>query len=214
MVELAGEPAIAHELRWLARHGVSDVAINLSRHAHVLMEYVGNGSIFGMRVRYSVERSLLGTAGALRPLRDFFDQEEPFIVYYGDVVTDFCLDDAIAGHKRAGADATMVVHRGDDPTRAGMVEFDERCRITRLIEKPAASEVTTPWANSGIYVCGQTVLNYVYSKGSQDFAIDLFPTMLKDGCTLLASPTESQVIDFGSPARLLIAQEWLRERQC
>jgi NDP-sugar pyrophosphorylase family protein len=125
---------------------------------------------------------------------------------YGDVLTDLDLAPVLQAHHAAGADATIVLTRVDDPTRAGIVGFDERRRVTRIVEKPAASDVFSEWANAGIYVCGPTVLQYVSPEGPQDFARDLFPAMLRDGCHVLASPSEALVIDFGSPERLELAR--------
>jgi mannose-1-phosphate guanylyltransferase/phosphomannomutase len=206
MVEIGGEPAIAHALRWLRQQGVTEVAINLYAHPEVLRRFVGDGARFGLRVIYSLETDILGTSGALRPLHDFFRVEEAFLVLYGDVLTDLDLRSVRRAHAASCADATIVLNRVDDPTRAGIVAFDDACRITRFVEKPAASDVFSEWANAGIYVCGPTVLQYVSPEGPQDFARDLFPAMLRDGCHVLASPSEALVIDFGSPERLELAR--------
>jgi NDP-sugar pyrophosphorylase family protein len=206
MVEIGGEPAIAHALRWLQRQGVTDVAINLHHHPDVLRQFVGDGSRFGVLVAYSLEPAILGTSGALRPLTASFCGEAAFVVLYGDVLTDLDLAPVLQAHQAAGADATIVLTKVDDPTRAGIVGFDERHRVTRILEKPAANEVFSAWANAGIYLCGPKVLRYVSPEGPQDFARDLFPAMLRDGCHLLASPTEALVIDFGSPERLELAR--------
>ena len=206
MVEIGGEPGVAHSLRWLRRQGVTDVAINLHHHPDVLRQFVGDGARFGVAVTYSLEPAILGTAGALRPLTEFFRGAAPFVVLYGDVLTDLDLAPVLQAHQAAGADATIVLTRVDDPTRAGIVGFDERLRVTRIVEKPAASEVFSEWANAGVYVCGPAVLRHVAPAGAQDFARDLFPAMRRDGCHLLASPTEALVIDFGSPERLELAR--------
>ena len=206
MVEIGGEPAIAHALRWLGRQGVTEVAINLHAHPDVLRAYVGDGARFGLHVTYSFEPQILGTSGALRPLYDFFRAEDAFVVLYGDVFTDLDFGPVRRAHTASGADATLVLTRVEDPTRAGIVAFDRDHRIARLVEKPAADAVFSDWANAGIYYCGPAVLQYVAAHGAQDFARDLFPAMLRDGRHLLASPTSALVIDFGSPERLELAR--------
>jgi mannose-1-phosphate guanylyltransferase/phosphomannomutase len=211
MVEILGEPAIAHGLRWLRHQGVTHVAINLHSHPEVLRRFVGDGSRFGLQVTYSFESESLGTSGALRPLHEFFRADDAFVVLYGDVLTDLDLRPVRRAHAASCADATIVVSRVDDPTRAGIVAFDGDSRITRLVEKPAASDVFSDWANAGIYYCGPTVLRYVSAHGPQDFARDLFPAMLRDGCHLLASPTTALVIDFGAPERLEAARAAVRQ---
>ena len=206
MVDIGGEPAIARALRWLHLQGVTQVAINLHAHPEVLRHFVGDGTRFGVAVTYSLETEILGTAGALRPLHDFFRDEDPFLVLYGDVLTDLDLRPVRRAHAESCADATIVLTRVDDPTRAGIVAFDGDSRITRFVEKPGADEVFSDWANAGIYLCGPAVLRYATHEGAQDFARDLFPAMLRDGCHLQASPTDALVIDFGSPERLELAR--------
>lgn len=213
MVPVAGTPAIAHLLRWLAGHGVTDVAVNLHHFPDVLTAFLGDGRAFGLRVHYSHEHPApFGTAGALRPLRAFFAGADPFIVAYGDVLTDLDLGDLVRAHRAAGADATIAVTTVDDPTRAGIVAYDGAGRITRMVEKPRAEEVFSRWANAGVYACGPAVLEYVAAEGAQDFAGQLFPAMLRDGRRLQAYASDATVIDFGAPGRLEDANRWMAER--
>ena len=210
MMDIAGQPAVAHSLRWLRRQDIAEVVINLHHYPVVLRDFVGDGAQFGLRVTYSLEEQALGTSGALRPLRSVLHEEDVFCVLYGDVLTNLDLRSVRDTHNTSHPDATIVVTSVDDPTRAGMVVFDDQRRITHFVEKPAADEVVSQWANAGIYLCGPKVLDYVSSAGPQDFGRDLFPAMLRDGCNLLASPTSAAVIDFGSPERLEDARRAVR----
>jgi NDP-sugar pyrophosphorylase family protein len=211
MVEVAGEPAVAHVLRWLRREGVSGVAINLNHHPRVLMDFVGDGAAFGLAVRYSIEEgTAYGTSGALAPLRDYFAGEQAFVVVYGDVLTDLSLAPMLEAHAARGADATLALTRVEDPTRAGIVAFDAQRRITRMVEKPSREDVFSDWANAGVYLCGPAVLDYVPALPPHDFASQLFPAMLGDGRFLLAYPADATIIDFGAPERLAQAEAWVR----
>jgi NDP-sugar pyrophosphorylase family protein len=189
---------------------VVEVAINLHHHPRVLAEFVGDGAAFGVQVTYSMETEILGTAGALRPLRWFFAAEEAFVILYGDVLTDLPLRDVVDCHRAAGADVSIVLTRVEDPTRAGIVAFDGSGRVTRFVEKPHAGGVFSPWANAGVYVCGPAVLRFVAPSGAQDFGRELFPAMLAAGRHLRAHPTDALVIDFGAPERLAEADAWVR----
>jgi mannose-1-phosphate guanylyltransferase/phosphomannomutase len=207
MVEIAGRPAVAYALDWLHRNGVAEVAINLYHRPDVLQAYVGDGSRFGVTVRYSLEAPrVLGTAGALAPLRDYFRLEDVFLVLYGDVVTGLDLGPVLARHRAAEADVTIVVNRVADPTQSGMVAFDGSGRVVQFVEKPPSRQVMSEWGNAGIYLCGPRVLDYVpASEVSQDFAYDIFPKMLAGGCRLVAYPTSAAVFEFGSIERLAAA---------
>ena len=207
MVEIAGRPAVAYALDWLQRNGVTEAAINLYHRPDVLQAYVADGSKFGVSIRYSLEAPrVLGTAGALGPLRDFFQDEDEFLVLYGDVVTDLDLGPVLAKHRAAGADVTVVVNRVEDPAQSGMVVFDGDGRILQFVEKPDRRQVPSEWGNAGIYVCGPRVLDYIGSVIPQDFAYDVFPKMLAAGRKLVAYPTTAHVFEFGSIERLAKAR--------
>lgn len=208
MVEIAGEPAVAYALRWLAAEGATDVAVNLNHCPEVLTDFVGDGARFGVRVTYSHEPAALGTAGALRQLRTFLEGEPVFLVLYGDVITDLPVAPMLLAHQAARADVTIALHRPDDPTSSGLVDFDTTGRITRFVEKPRPSEVFSDWANGGIYLCGPAVLEYLGGGTPLDFGTHVFPAMLRDGRRLYAHASEATFLDFGTPERLRRAEKW------
>jgi NDP-sugar pyrophosphorylase family protein len=82
MLPIAGKPILEYTLDLQRFHGITDVAINLHYLPSVVIDWLGDGSRFGMRVTYSVENPILGTAGALTRLRGFFD--DTFVLIYGD----------------------------------------------------------------------------------------------------------------------------------
>jgi len=86
MLPVNGEPLLAITIARLRNQGVGDIAINLHHHPETIMDYFGDGSRFGVRITYSHEPDLLGTAGAARKLADYLD--ETFIIVYGDVLTN------------------------------------------------------------------------------------------------------------------------------
>ncbi len=213
LVELGGRPMIDYSLAWLRRQGVDSAAINLHHMADRLRQYVGDGSAFGLEVHYSVEPELLGSAGALVPLRKFFQDAGSFVVLYGDVLTDLDLTPVLEQHQRLESDVTLVVTTADDPTRCGVVAFDADRAVTRIQEKPRREEVFSHWVNAGVYVCSSRVLEALPHPCPVpfDFARDLFPRSLAAGRTLAAYPTDEFVIDIGSRERLGEAARALRD---
>lgn len=205
MVPVAGVPMIAYGLSWLRANGVTQVAINTHYQPEPMIEFVGDGSGFGLSVRYSYEPELLGSSGALAPLREFFAGENPFLVVYGDVLTDLVLAPVVAKHRQSGADATIVLTRVDDPRRAGMVELDAGGWVRALVEKPADWAAEDPWANAGFYLLGPRVWNFVPKAGFQDFGFDLFPALIAAGGRVLGVRSDAHVVDIGSHERLAAA---------
>lgn len=202
MVPIAGVPMIDFALAWLARNGISDVAINLHYKPERLVAHVGSGERYGLQVTYSREVELLGSAGALAPLRSYFAEAAEFVVLYGDILTDFALENALRRHRAAGADLTIVLTTVDDPTRAGIAELSRDGRIHRFVEKPASHEVFSSWANAGVYVCGPRVLDFVKESEPQDFGKHVIPAMIAAGAVVCGEPTDALVVDIGSPERM------------
>lgn len=206
MLPIGGRPLLAHILEWLRRHGVEEVAINLHHLPHVVMEAFGDGRAFGLRIRYSVEETLLGTAGALSRFLDFFDQR-PFYVVYGDLLTAVDLGALLQFHRERGGVGTVALYRVPNPTECGLVDMDETGRIRRFVEKPPLEEVFTDLANAGIYVLEPHVLSYVPKGQFCDFGRDLFPQLLAAGEPLFGYPIRHYLLDIGTLEKYRQAQE-------
>ncbi len=202
MVAVAGVPMIAYALEWMRVNGVSEVAINTHYRPEPLVAFVGDGAAFGLSVRYSPEPVLLGSSGALAPLQSFFRGEDLFVVLYGDVLTNQPLEPVIDAHRRANADATLVLTEVDDPCRAGMVELDPLDRILSLVEKPRDWRGAGRWANAGVYLLGPSIWDFAPTSGYHDFAFDMLPAMLAAGRRLQGFRSTAELVDIGSHERL------------
>lgn len=204
MLPVGGRPLLEHIIEMLQACGITDIALNLHHKPDVILSHFGSGEMWGVRLRYSYESSLLGSAGtALRQLAWVYP--ESFMVYYGDVYTDANLSELIDRHTSAEAAATIAVHQVDDPTRCGIVEFDKSGRVRRFVEKPPADQVFSNWANSGIYVLNPEVLRYVTDIPS-DFGNDIFPRLLDAGLHIQVHPLTGTLIDIGTPENLQAVQ--------
>lgn len=176
-----------HSIELLCRHGVRDIIVALSSQAQEIADYFGDGSDWGVNIRYSLEDEPKGTAGAVKLIQPYID--DTFVVISGDAVTDFDLTAALDFHKRKSAIATMLLHQMDDPTDYGIVQHEPDGRITRFLEKPRTNEVFSSTINAGIYILEPEALSSIPYFTVYDFARDLFPRMLRNmepvfGCRL------------------------------
>jgi len=182
LLPINGVPLIEHTLRWMKSHGVSEVAINLHHLGEQIKDFVGNGSRFGMKVAYSKEKALLGTAGGVKAMEHFFNGT--FVVYYGDNLTDFDLTAMIALHREKGGVATIAVFKSHNPTEVGIVEMDNEGRIYKLAEKPTDNIQSPVLANGGVYVLEPEILGFISAGVFSDFAYDVFPNLLRTGLSI------------------------------
>jgi mannose-1-phosphate guanylyltransferase len=119
-VPVAGEPLIRRILGWLSRSGVRDVILNLHHRPETITRVVGDGADLGLRVRYSWEQPLLGSAGGPRRALPLLGADR-FLIVNGDTLTDVDLAALAAVHARTGARVTMALIDHPDPRRYGGV---------------------------------------------------------------------------------------------
>ena len=109
MLPIGGRPLLEYLLKLLRSHGVKEVAINLHYCPEAVTSHFGDGSGLGMKIAYSHEKELLGTAGALRKMASFLD--DTFLVLCGDLLTDTDLTSLAEFHRWRGAVATTALYR-------------------------------------------------------------------------------------------------------
>jgi NDP-sugar pyrophosphorylase family protein len=121
---VAGQPLIARILHSLASQGVTDAVLNLSHLPETVAAEAGDGSQYGMRVRYSWEQPVLGSAGGPRHALPLIDAPR-FLIVNGDTLTDVPIRDVIDTHIASGAAVTMALVPHPAPGRYGGVRVSE-----------------------------------------------------------------------------------------
>lgn len=237
MLPIGGRPLLDHLVLWLREHGIRDIGINLHHRPEAIADHLGDGRRFGVSVTYAREERLLGTAGAIKNLQPFSD--EPFVVLYGDVLTNLDLTALVQRHgaRRSslqprrcvlfdsgrtrrgdpptGPFLTLSLYRVANPSACGLVELDAEHRITRFVEKPSPSEVFTDLANAGVMVFEPGILDYIPERRVFDLGRDLFPRLLGEGVPLYGQPLRDGefLIDIGTPESYRRARALYEDRE-
>ncbi len=202
MIPVGGRTLLEHTIEQLSAAGVQEIAVNLHAHAGVIADHLGDGSRFGVRITYSFEPQLLGTAGAMKALEHFFS-EGPFFVVYGDVYTRVDLQQLLDHHRSRRALATIALRRPDDVSQCGIVQMDEDGWITDFVEKPeSVDDPADAWANGGVYVVEPAVLRHIRRDAEQDFGRDVFPALVRSGRAVAGFRSDGGCWDVGSVGRL------------
>jgi NDP-sugar pyrophosphorylase family protein len=129
---LAGEPLARRILRWLNDAGVRDAVLNLHHLPHTLTGAIGDGADIGMRVRYSWETPVLGSAGGPRRALPLLSRgadlvrsaSESFLIVNGDTLTDVNIAALIEDHRSSGALVTMAVIPNTEPDKYSGIADD------------------------------------------------------------------------------------------
>ena len=197
LVPVANRPIMEHILQRLAGDGFGEVVANLHWFPETIKDRFGDGSSAGVALTYSYEDKLLGTAGGVRNVRDFFGSES-FVVMAGDALTD--IDLAAMAHAHAENDwlATLAVKRVTDTTEYGVVVTGADGRVQGFQEKPDAAEALSDLANCMIYVLDPEIFDHFPDAEEVDFALDVFPALLDADIPFGVHVTDAYWNDVGS----------------
>ncbi len=201
MARLFDRPVMEYIVKLLKKHGITDIAVTLQYMPKMIEDHFGDGSEYGVSIRYYREECPLGTAGSVAQCADFLDED--FIVISGDAVCDFDLNAVIEFHKRNNADVTLALYKHPTPLEYGLVMTDESGRVERFIEKPTWGEVFTDTVNTGIYVLSPKVLDAIPKREKYDFACDLFPRLKDENARLYGFIADGYWCDIGECEAML-----------
>lgn len=183
MLEIGGKPVLEHNVTLLAHYGFTEIVVNLHHCPDVVTTYFGDGSAWGVSLSYSYEPALLGTAGAVRQVQDFFD--DTFVLLYGDNLSNCDLRALRSRHLQAGAVMTVALFQRDDVSQSGVARLDSHDRILEFIEKPTARVAPSHWVNSGIMVMEPEVVDYIPADRPSDFGFEVLPSLLTSGLRVM-----------------------------
>ena len=198
LVPLLGKPIMGHILELLRRHGFDDICATLRYRGGDIIRAFGDGSAWGVRLRYMLETEPLGTAGGVKNCADFIEGEDVLVIS-GDAACDFDLSALWHAHRESGAAVTVALCRSSEPLRYGLAVTDGEGRIRSFIEKPDWPHVVTDCINTGIYVLSPRALEAIPSGRPCDFARELFPALLDAGELLRGEVLDGYWRDIGTP---------------
>ncbi len=204
MIPLVNKPIMEYMIERLKSFGFYDLIITLSYMPVHIRRYFKDGSDIDVKIKYSVERWPLGTAGSVRKTKKYIDNT--FFVLSGDVLTNVNFDEVLKFHKEKKAIATLVLTPVDDPTHFGIAFLDDDARITDYLEKPGPDEVFSNIVNTGIYVFEPEIFDFLETKkGEVDFSKHVFPTMIRENARIYGYVFDGYWSDVGRPETYLKA---------
>lgn len=213
LAPVAGKPILEHQIGMAAAQGAREIVLLTGYGAQAIEEFCGDGSRWGLTIRYRRESAPLGTAGCVLEALELFENE--FLVLYGDTMLDIDLRRFLHRHRESRADATLFAHPNDHPHDSDLLEVDGGALVRAIHPYPHAAEA---WhenlVNAAAYVLARPALEPWRERcPSGDFAKHLFPRMLERGHRIAAYRSTEYIKDAGTPERLdKVEGDYLRGR--
>jgi NDP-sugar pyrophosphorylase family protein len=201
MAAVSDKPFIEYQIEFLKRYDINHLILCVGYLYEQIQDYFGNGEKWGIRIDYSIEKELLGTAGALKQAQPFIDGA--FLALNGDTYFDVDLKNLIKFHQRKSAEhnglGTLALTERQDAQNFGSVTIDAEHKILRFEEKSERAEVSR-LINAGIYVLEPEILQHIPPAQKVSLEKETFPALLNQGHRLFGYEAKGYFVDIGTPA--------------
>jgi mannose-1-phosphate guanylyltransferase len=203
MLTVAGIPVTEHQLMMAKAAGIKEIVLATSYLSDVFTPYFGDGSRWGMSIKYAVEKEPLGTGGAIRNAAQLFENQESVVILNGDVLSSHDLAEQIRQHEAHDADVTLHLTEVDDARAFGCVPTDAQGRVTAFLEK--MDNPVTNQINAGCYVFNPRVITSIPLDTVVSVERETFPQLVSSGAKIYGYLENTYWLDIGTPKALLKA---------
>lgn len=213
LLPVAGRPVAMRTIDILHRVGC-ETAVNLHHlAASVRRGLESRAGERGIELTFAVEPDLLGTLGAVVYLRDFLAEGDVVVLVNGDSLCRWPILDALARHRRSGADVTLQLGR-EAPSRrlGGGVEADSRGIVTGIRDLKIGSVRGRRRTFQGLHVLSRRIVDAIPRRpASSDIVEGLYQPLLESGARIVGFGCRRRWHDLGTPRRYLDgALDWGR----
>ena len=203
MLTVAGVPVTEHQLAMAKAAGITEIVLATSYLSEVFIPYFGDGSKWGMKIKYAVEKEPLGTGGAIRNAAKLLDTNESVVILNGDVLSSHNLSEQIRQHEAHDADVTLHLTQVEDARAVGCVPTDSDGRVSAFLEK--MENPITNQINAGCYVFNSRVISTIPLDTVVSVERETFPQLVAQGAKVFGYLENAYWLDIGTPRALLKA---------
>lgn len=203
LVEVAGKPLIDYALETVARAGITEVVVNLHYLGHLLREYLGDGSRFGLNIAFSEEDPIQDSGGGIRDARHLLG-DETFVTLNSDTIVQIDLKAMLAYHREKAALATLALRKDPDQSAFGIIATQTDGRIGAFLEhrRPGLQEPLEPYMYTGVQILEPGVFAYLDEAGPLSITRRTYPRMLAADEALFGWPFSGRWVTVGTPEEL------------
>ena len=203
MLPVAGVPFIEHQIAKAREADIHEIVLATSFMAEIFEPYFGDGSEHGISIKYAVEKTALGTGGAISNAGQMLSGSGPVIIFNGDVLSGHDLSGQIRSHEMQGAEVTLYLTQVADARPYGAVELDTAGNVLAFREKMENPPTNT--INAGCYIFSRKVISEIPTGQVISIESETFPDLLAQGARVKGFVDNSYWLDIGTPQALLKA---------
>ena len=196
-------PFTEHQIRKAAQAGISEIVLATSYKAELFEPYFGDGAKFGIKIKYAVEESALGTGGGIRNAAALLDDCDQVVIFNGDVLSGHDLAAQIQSHINNRADVTLYLTKVEDARAYGCVELLADNQVKSFLEK--MENPVSNLINAGCYIFNRKVIDQIPANQVVSVERDTFPSFLSSGVKVYGYLDNSYWLDIGNPQALVKA---------
>ncbi|CDF40263.1 mannose-1-phosphate guanylyltransferase [Chondrus crispus] len=203
LVDFCNKPMILHQIEALVAVGVTEVVLAVNYQPEKMMAFLEKQEKeLGIKITTSQEFEPLGTAGPIKLAEKYLNDSEPFFVLNSDVSCDYPFEKMIEFQKETGAGGVLLATPVDDPSKFGVILYDDHGKIESFVEKP--KEFISRFINAGIYYLTPGVFDRIELRPTS-IEKEVFPQMASEGL-LYAMELKGFWADVGQPKDYLAGQ--------
>ena len=199
MIKIDGTPVLEREIQCLKEQGFENLIITVSHLGHIIMNYFGDGSDFGVHIEYFVEKQPLGNAGALFELKDKLTED--FLLLNADAIFDIDFNRIVKFHKEKGGLVTLFTHPNSHPYDSGLIIADNSGAVEQwLTKEDEGPEFYQNRVNAGLHVVSPEILAVRPEGAKVDLDRQLLKPLAGTG-KMFCYDSPEYVKDMGTPDR-------------
>ncbi len=203
MLSVAGVPFTEHQIRKAADAGISEIVLATSYKSELFEPYFGDGDKFGIKIKYAVEKTALGTGGGIKNASSLLENCDEIVIFNGDVLSGHSLENQLDFHRKNKAEVTLYLTEVKDARAYGCVELSADKQVESFNEK--MENPKSNLINAGCYVFNPKIIEQIAADKVVSIERDTFPALLTSGVKVVGYVDNSYWLDIGTPAALVKA---------
>ncbi len=178
MIPVKGKPVLEYVINHLKSEGILDIVLAVDYMHDKIISHFGNGSKFGVNIRYVVEQKPLGTAGSLAPLKEMLS--DTFVLLYGDILSKVDMQGMLRVHRSTKTLVTMALTTSPETKGYGVAKL-RGDKIVGFSEKPNPKHAESNLINAGVFLVEPELLKHQTVKKSERQLERVFEKLAPEG---------------------------------